>query len=311
MSDAKEITGLWLITMLTNLALMLVKIITGAVGNSYALIADGIESASDIVVSMITWAGFYLSLRPPDRNHPFGHGRLESLTGIFSGAALIFAAVTIAVMSITEIRTPHHSPAWFTLPVLLGVVAAKELLARRIQSAADARESRALEGDAWHHRSDAITSGAAAIGIGIALAGGERFAAADDWAALVACAVILTNGFRIIARSLHENLDGRVDTQVIDAITTHAAAVAGVRAIEKCVARKSGVLYFAELHVEVDPELTISDGHRIGHDVKDHLLTAMPRLADVVIHLEPHGAPTPVRGDAPTEGSGGGELRRD
>jgi cation diffusion facilitator family transporter len=288
MNDSKQIVGLGVVTMLVNLALMLVKIITGVVGHSYALVADGIESASDIVVSLITWTGFYLSLRPPDREHPFGHGRIESLAGIFSGAALLVAAGMIATMSVIEIRTPHHRPAWFTLPVLILVVVAKEWLSRRILREADDRDSRALEGDAWHHRSDALTSGAAAIGIGIALVGGDRYAAADDWAALFACVIIVVNGCRIIGRALHENLDGRVDSAVIASIRGLGGAVPGVLGIEKCVARKSGSLYFAELHVEVDPEITVAHGHLIGHDVKDHLLSAMPQLADVVIHLEPH-----------------------
>jgi cation diffusion facilitator family transporter len=301
MSTTRQIIELGLLTMLVNLVLMLVKIVTGMIGNSYALIADGIESASDIVVSLVTWAGFFLALRPADRNHPFGHGRFESLAGMFAGAALVVAALSIAVMSVNEIRTPHHSPAWFTLPVLLSVVIVKVLLARRIQSVADDRESRALEGDAWHHFSDAITSIAAGIGISIALIGGPKYATADDWAALVACTIILANGVRIISRSLHENLDGRVDAAVIARIRTHAADVDGVRALEKCVARKSGPLYFAELHVEVAPGLTVAEGHRIGHEVKDHVLAQMPRLGDVVIHLEPAGEISDRAADGTTE----------
>lgn len=295
MNDTKQIVGLGVVTILVNLALMLVKIIAGIVGHSYALVADGIESASDIVVSLITWTGFYLSLRPPDREHPFGHGRIESLAGMFSGAALLVAAGTIATMSVIEIRTPHQGPAWFTLPVLIAVVIAKELLSRRILQEADDRDSRALEGDAWHHRSDALTSGAAAIGISIALIGGEAYAAADDWAALFACVIIFFNGCRIVGRSLHENLDGRVNSEVIAAIRRSGAKVDGVLGVEKCVARKSGTVYFAELHVEVDPGITVARGHLIGHEVKDHLLAEMPQLADVVIHLEPHSGVTPKR----------------
>lgn len=290
MKDTRHIVGLGLLTMLFNLGLMLVKVVTGVVGNSYALVADGIESASDVVVSTITWVGFYLSLQPADRNHPFGHGRIESLAGMFSGAALILAAVTIAAMSIREILTPHRSPAWFTLPVLICVVVAKEFLARRIQSAASERESRALEGDAWHHRSDALTSGAAAIGIAVALVGGEGYAAADDWGALLACSIILVNGVRIMGRSLHENLDGCVDNRIQDSIRTHAEGVQGVRGIDKCIARKSGTVYFAELHVEVAPDISVAAGHAIGHDVKNRLLAELPQVADVTVHVEPHRA---------------------
>jgi len=166
---------------------MVVKIGVGFLGNSYALIADGIESASDIFASLITWAGFQISLKPADDDHPYGHGKFESLAGMFSGFSLLTAAAIIGYNSILEIQAPHHAPAWFTLPVLVLVVVVKELLSRRVLSAGDAIGSTALKGDAWHHRSDAITSGAAAIGITIALIGGEGFEMADDWAALFAC----------------------------------------------------------------------------------------------------------------------------
>ncbi len=289
MSSARHILSLGLVTMLVNVVLMLVKLVTGTVGNSNALVADGIESASDVVVSLITWIGFYWSLRPPDDNHPFGHGRIESLAGMFSGVAVVGAAITIGTLSVFEILSPQTSPAWYTLPVLLLVVCAKVFLSRQIAAEATERDSRALEGDAWHHRADALTSGAAAIGIAIALIGGEAWAVADDWAALLACVIIFAGGVRLILHALHENLDGNVDTSVEEAIRTHAASVPEVRAIEKCMVRKSGSQYFAELHVEVDPHMTVAQGHFVGHQVKDHLLAMLPRLGDVVIHLEPHG----------------------
>src|SRR6267143_1557187 len=238
-----------------NASLMIIKIGVGVVGNSYALIADGIESASDIFSSVITWAGFRWSLKPADEDHPYGHGKIDALTGMFSGGALFAAAAFIAYQSILEIRTPHHSPAWFTLPVLIGVIVVKELLSRRVFAAADTFDSNALKGDAWHHRSDAITSAAAAIGITIALIGGKGWEMADDWGALAAWSVIVTNAFRIV----------------------------------KCLVRKSGTNLFVELHVEVDPSVTIREGHRIGHQVKAALIAANPRIQDVMVHLEPAG----------------------
>jgi cation diffusion facilitator family transporter len=231
--------------------------------------------------------GFHLSLRPPDDKHPFGHGKIESLAGIFSGTALLLAAFGIAVQSVREILTPHHSPEWFTLPVLVGVVITKEILSRKISSFATGLDSRALEGDAWHHRSDALTSGAAAIGITLALVGGPAWAVADDWAALVACGIIVANGIRILRRSLHDTLDGRVDTAIAEALHAKAMEVEGVAHTEKCMVRKSGMQYFAELHVQVDGEMSVLSGHRIGHEVKAVLLEAFPELLDVVIHLEP------------------------
>jgi len=287
MIEVGKTAALGLLTLCVNIVLMAVKISVGLVGNSYALVADGIESAADIFTSLVTWIGFQLSLRPPDENHPFGHGRIESLAGLFAGAALLAAAGVIAWHSVLEIRTPHHAPEWFTLPVLLIVVAVKWILSREIHKLGRDIDSRALEGDAWHHLSDSITSAAAAIGIAIALIGGPGWEAADDYAALLACGIIVINGSLIAKRSLHDVLDGNVSEHHIADIRTLALEVPGVVDIEKCRLRKSGVGLFVELHVLVRGETTVREGHEIGHAVKDHLLAKNPRILDAVIHLEP------------------------
>jgi cation diffusion facilitator family transporter len=270
---------------------MIIKIGVGVVGNSYALVADGIESASDIFTSIVTWAGFRLSLKPADEDHPYGHGKIDALTGMFSGVCLFAAAVFIAYQSIIEIRTPHHLPAWFTLPVLLTVIVVKESLSRRVFAAADTVDSSALKGDAWHHRSDAITSAAAAIGITVALIGGKGWESADDWGALAACTVIITNAFLIVRTSVYDATDRAVSPELRDSISSAAAAQPGVTKIEKCLIRKSGTKLFVELHVEIDPSITIGQGHEIGHQVKAALLAANPRIQDIVVHLEPDVRP--------------------
>lgn len=287
MIDASKALALGLFTLCVNIVLMAVKITVGLVGNSYALVADGIESAGDILSSLITWVGFQLSLRPPDEGHPFGHGKIESLAGLFSGAALLVAAGVIGYHSILEIRTPHHAPEWYTLPVLLGVVAVKWFLSRKVAALGETVDSRALEGDAWHHRSDAITSAAAAIGITIALVGGPGWEMADDYAALVACVIIVINGSLIARSALHEVLDGSLPDAISQEIRGLAAEVPGVAEIEKCRVRKSGIGLFVELHVQVPGDVSVREGHRIGHAVKDHLHAANPRIADIVVHLEP------------------------
>lgn len=291
MIDSGKALAIGVFTLCVNIVLMAVKIAAGLIGNSYALVADGIESAGDILSSLITWVGFQLSLRPPDEDHPYGHGKIESLAGMFSGAALLVAAVVIAWNSVLEIRTPHHAPAWFTLPVLIGVVLIKTFLSRIVARLGDEVDSRALEGDAWHHRSDAITSGAAAIGITIAILGGPGWEAADDYAALLACGIIVFNGVLIMKNALHEVLDGNVSGDLDWAMRTKAAEVPGVVAIEKCRVRKSGIGIFAELHVQVDGDTTVREGHRIGHLVKEHVKAANPRVVDLVVHLEPSGPP--------------------
>ncbi|MDF3129668.1 cation diffusion facilitator family transporter [Kiritimatiellaeota bacterium B1221] len=287
MIDTGKSIAIGILTICTNLVLMLVKLWAGVLGNSSALIADGIESAADILVSLITWSGFTLSLRPADDKHPFGHGKIEALTGVFSGAALIGAAGFITWQSIRELGNEQSTPAWFTLPVLLLVVVVKEGLSRYMLGLEEVSGSRAIEGDAWHHRSDALTSGAAAIGICIALVGGPAFAAADEWAALFACVIIVFNGIRIIDGALHEALDGAVAPELEAEVRQHANEIEGVANIEKCLIRKSGIGYFVEIHVEVPGQMTVSKGHAIGHDVKEHLIETMPNLFDVVVHLEP------------------------
>jgi cation diffusion facilitator family transporter len=285
--DPSELVGLGILSVSANVGLMLVKILAGVFGHSQALIADGVESAADVLTSLFTWTGFRLSLRPADDNHPFGHGKIEPLVGAISGGCLVVAAGFIAVSSIAEIGNPGPRPAAFTLPVLFGIILVKEFIGRRIFAAAANAGSTALEGEAWHHRSDAVTSAAAAIGIALSLYGGVRFGSADDWAALVACVIILFNGVRIIGRSIHDLLDGNVAESVEDGIRARGENVDGVENIEKCRVRKSGVRLFVELHIRVDSEITVADGHRIAHEVKDELMRIEPRIADVVVHVEP------------------------
>ncbi len=287
MIDTGKSIAIGILTICTNLVLMLVKLWAGVFGNSTALIADGIESAGDIVVSLIPWSGFTLSLRPADEKHPFGHGKIEALTGVFSGVALIGAALFISWQSIRELGNEQSTPAWFTLPVLILVVVAKESLSRYMLGLVEVSGSRAIEGDAWHHRSDAITSAAAALGICIALIGGPAYAAADEWAALFACLIIVYNGWRIIHAALHEALDGAVAPEIEQEVRLHAGEIPGVSGIEKCIMRKSGIGYFVEIHVEVPGTMPVSRGHAIGHEVKAHLIETMPNLFDVVVHLEP------------------------
>ncbi len=291
MIEASKALGVGILTICVNIVLTAVKISVGIVGNSAALVADGIESCGDILSSLITWAGFQLSLRPADDSHPYGHGKIESLAGMFSGIALLVAAAVIAWNSILHIITPHHSPEWFTLPVLLAVIGVKIFLSRKVFALSEGVDSRALEGDALHHMSDAVTSGAAAIGITIALIGGKGWETADDYAALLACIVIVLNGGKIIKGALHEVLDGNVSTDLNAAMRDRALEVPGVAGIEKCRVRKSGIGLFVELHVQVDGDTPVREGHRIGHAVKDHLKAVKPEVVDVIVHLEPNDEP--------------------
>jgi cation diffusion facilitator family transporter len=277
-----------LVGVAVNAALAAIKILAGTFGNSYALIADGIESTSDIVTSLVVWGGLQVASRPADEKHPYGYGKAESLAGVIAALAILAAAVTIAVQSIREIITPHHLPHWSTLVVLALVVVTKEMLARWVGRMGEEFNSTALHGDAWHHRSDALTSVAAFVGISIALIGGPGFEPADDWAALVACGVIAVGGLRLLWRSGREMLDRAPPVEFEQHVRALAGNVPGVLAIEKCKIRKSGLEYFVEIHVEVDGDATVRDGHDIARRVRGALTGSPHRIKDALVHIEPH-----------------------
>ena len=276
-----------LIGVFANAALAVVKGLAGFFGNSYALIADAIESTFDIFTSILVWLGLRYASRPPDENHPYGHGKAEPLVACVVSMALMAAAILIAVESVREILTPHHAPAPFTLIVLVVVVVAKELLFRSVARTGEEMGSTAVTSDAWHHRSDAITSGAAFIGISIALIGGPGYEAADDFAALLAAGVIAFNAVHLLRPALAELLDAAPPKEHADTVRRAAARVGGVLGLDKCVVRKVGFDLYVDLHVRVHGQLTVHDGHRIAHDVKDAIRADDPRIRDVTIHVEP------------------------
>jgi cation diffusion facilitator family transporter len=272
---------------IVNLCLAALKAIAGVTGHSYALIADAIESLTDVFSSLIVYAGLRVAMRPPDANHPYGHGKAEPMASAMVAAGLLFAAGAIAYKSIHEIRTPHMMPAPFTLLVLPIVVIAKEAMFRFVNRVGNSIGSGAVKTDAWHHRSDALTSALAFIGISIALIGGKGWEGADDWAALFASGVIAVNAFLLLRPAVSELGDALPGTRLLDEIKPVAISVPGVIDIEKCFVRKMGFDYYVDLHVVVDGNLPVRDGHRIAHDVKDAIRVAYPRVADVLVHVEP------------------------
>ena len=272
-----------------NIALAAAKIAAGVLGNSYVLIADGVESTADVFSSLVVWSGLRFSVRPADANHPFGHGKAESVASIIVSLVLLGAALLLALQSFREIGAPQpRTPEPFTLLVLLAVIVIKETLYRFAWKTGDSLRSTALKGDAWHHRSDALTSAAAFLGIAIALLGGPRFASADAWAALVACGVIAWNGLRLLRTALDEVMDAAVAPEITAAVRKIAGDVEGVQAIDKCRIRKSGIHLALDIHVVVDGEWSVRRGHALAHLVKDRLLASSHRINDVTVHIEPH-----------------------
>lgn len=273
--------------MAVNTFLAGIKLVAGALGHSHALVADGIESLADILSSVIVWRGLVVAAAPADENHPYGHGKAEPIAAAMVSTMLLVAAAWIAVKSIQGIVSPHRTPEPFTLLVLVLVVVVKEFLYRFVASEAQSMESRAVHSDAWHHRSDAVTSLAAGIGITVALIGGKGYEAADDVAALVAAGIIAWNGWQILRPSLDELMDTAPTQTVVNPIRNIAAAVPGVQRVEKCVVRKMGFHYFVDMHLEVDPSMTVSEAHEIAHRVKDAVRARMPKVFDVLVHIEP------------------------
>jgi cation diffusion facilitator family transporter len=266
-----------------------IKVTSGVLGHSYALIADGVESLLDIASGLAVWGGLRISATDPNHRFPYGYGKAEALAGLVIAAGLLLTSAGLAVQSVSEILTPHHSPEPFTLAVLVGVVAVKEVLYRRLSKTAGEIGSRAIESDAWHHRSDALTSLAAFIGIAIALWGGPGYESADDWAALAACGLIAFNGWRLLRSSLAEVLDAAPTDDTLARVRETAGAVPGVTGIETCRARRSGLGWLVDIHVEVDGDLSVREGHRIAHDVKDALFAADLGVLDALVHIEPTG----------------------
>jgi cation diffusion facilitator family transporter len=276
-----------LLAVAVSIVLATVKIAAGVAGHSFALIADGIESTLDIVSASVVWGGLRIAAIPPDENHPYGHGKAESMAALMVAVILLGAAVFLAIQSVAEILSPHHAPAPFTLIVLVAVVITKELLFARMLRVSKSVDSTSLRADAWHHRSDALTSAAAFIGISLSLILGEGYESLDDWAALFACGIIFYNGFRILRTALSEAMDRAAPHDVQARIREVARSVPGVWDIDKCLTRKSGPYWLVDIHVMVDGELPVSKGHSIGHDVKRALRESDLGVLDVLVHIEP------------------------
>ncbi|MEP6808835.1 MAG: cation diffusion facilitator family transporter [Chthoniobacterales bacterium] len=276
-----------LLGMVINLVFAIAKVTAGVFGNSYVLIADGIESALDIGGSIVIWGGLKIAARPPDATHPYGHGKAEPVAAAIVAFGVLAAALGLAIQSVREIFLPHHAPAPFTLVVLVVVIVVKELLYRFVIRIGRDVASTAVQTDAWHHRFDAMTSGAAFVGISIALLGGEGWESADDWAALFACMLIGANGFRLLLPAVREILDTAPDGDVREIVARAAGSVPGVYEVEKCLVRKMGLNFYADLHVKVDGTISVRDGHAIAHEVKNAIRATDSRIADVLVHVEP------------------------
>lgn len=276
------LVGMWL-----NAVLCAAKIGVGVIGHSYALIADGFESLLDIISSLLIWAGLKYAAKPPDEEHPYGHGKAEPVAAILGSLMILGAGAGLATVSAKAISAPRPAPAGYALPVLVAVVIVKEIHSRRVRKMARETSSTAMEADAMHHRTDAITSAVALAGITVALVGGKGYEKADNWAALCACGIIAYNGLLIFWPSLRDLMDTAPPKNIAEYVRDSALAVPGVSETEQCRVRKMGLDYYVDLHVKVDGGITVTEGHGIAHLVKDAVRQALPEVADVLVHIEP------------------------
>ncbi len=272
--------------MIVNSIFAIAKILGGFFGHAYVLIADGIESGLDVAGSFVIWSGLKVAARPPDASHPYGHGKAEPIAAMIVAVGVVAAAVGLAIQSVREIFLPHHAPAPYTLVILVVVIVIKETLFRYVNRIGRDIDSTAVKTDAWHHRSDALTSAAAFIGISVALIGGRRWQSADDWAAIFACAVIATNGIRLLRPAFYEIMD-TAPRKIVKSVCSVASSVPGVIDVENCRARKMGLDFYVDLHVGVDGNISVHEGHEIAHRVKAAIQQSNSRVADVLVHIEP------------------------
>lgn len=275
------VTGL-----VVNVALAAGKLIAGLVGHSSALIADAVESMVDIAGSVVIWGGLHIAAKPADRDHPYGHGKAEALAALIVALLVLAAGVAVAVQAVSALLNPGPLPHKFTLVVLVAVVIIKEGMFRFVSRAAQDLDSGAVMVDAWHHRSDALTSLAAFLGISITILGGEEFRWADPAAALVAAGIILYNAVKLFLTPAHELMDAQ-PAHVVERARELARGVPSVENVEKVTARKSGRLYWVDMHIWVDPQMTVEQAHALSHQVKDAVRGGLPEIADVLVHVEP------------------------
>lgn len=270
-----------------NIVLAVIKGLAGFFGNSYALIADAIESTTDIFSSLLVLFGLKYAKRPADKNHPYGHGKIEPLITFLVVVFLFTSASIIAYESIMNILTPHETPKSWTLLVLGAIILWKEASYRIVLKKSVQTNSSSLKADAWHHRSDAITSVMAFIGISIALIFGKGYETADDWAALAASLFIFYNAYHIFRPALGEIMDEHLYDDLIDEIRQVSLKVEGILGTEKCFIRKAGTKYHVDLHAIVNGSISVKEGHELSHKLKDRLRADIPNIGHVLIHIEP------------------------
>lgn len=271
-----------------NLVLGIVKLIGGILGASFALISDAVNSLGDVFMSLVVLFALRVAQRPPDAEHPYGHTRAEAIAGSNVALLVIVSALLVGWEALERADAVHQVPPVWTLWIAGANVLIKEVLYRYSMRIGRQMRSSVVAASAWDHRSDAFCSLAVLVGLLVVRWGGPQWVGADKAAALVVVAAIIWSGVGLFRRAASELMDVQADDELVQKVRAAAEAVPQVMAVEKLWVRKSGIEYFADIHIEVEQSLSVAEGHRIGHRVKDQLLEAFPPLRDVLVHLEPY-----------------------
>lgn len=277
-----------MIGLIANVILGIVKLVSGIVGGSFALIADAVNSIGDSLSSVVVVFALIVAQRPADREHPYGHTRAEAIAASNVALLIILSALFVGWEAVKRISVQHDVPPIWTLWIAGANVLIKEGLYRYKVRVGRRTGSGAVTANAWDHRSDALCSFAVLIGLGIVRWAGPNYSWADEVSALVVVCLILWSGSRLFRHSASELMDVQADDELVQQVQAAAEDIKGVQNVETLWVRKSGLEYFADIHLEVDAHLTVDEGHRIGHLVKDRLLDQFPNLRDVLVHLEPY-----------------------
>lgn len=286
----RQVTRGALVGLFVNLALGIAKLLGGIFGHSFALISDSVNSLGDVFATCVVLAAVRIAQLPADREHPYGHSRAEAVAATNVAVTIIMSALWIGWEAISRFGEEGEPPHVWTLWISAANVVIKEFLYRYSVRLGERTGSQAMIANAWDHRSDAFCALAVLLGLATVRWAGPEFGWADEVAALIVVAAILWTAVALFRSSANELLDVQAAPELVNEIRQLAAGVPGVLDVEKLRVRKSGLEYFVDIHIEVDPQMSVADGHRVGHAVKDRLKGAKETLRDVLVHLEPHGA---------------------
>lgn len=273
------------------------KIIVGLLAGSTAVVSDGVESAADVVASGIVLLGLYLASKPPDAEHPYGHGRFETLSGLAVGVMLGITGAGICFNAASHLGDPQVPSSFALWPLIVSMIAKAVMAVTKFQTGKKIN-SQALEADAWNDSMDILSALTALVAVGLALWRPDQFAAADHYGAFGVGLIVVFLGLRVTYETGEQLMDRMPESPRLEEIRRVALQVEGARAVEKCFARRTGLRYHVDLHLEVDPDMTVRESHKLAHDVRARIVDDLSWVADVLVHVEPYNIPVtePVAG---------------